>query len=268
MMQSKANTHDHRFLRYKQFSVWWLLIGWSLGEFLRCWGLPSIIGKVFLRAFQCNLDRWKRPIIYGDTSEWNLWHIWPSKYMLHSILYSILPQLLSVPSTFFTSSSLSSFSILNPCSFANSLLIDIPVAPLSNNTLTVASLCVSNFSNPTFIHTYLRGYKVRLTFLIPSVLLFRPYDAANKICAQGKKGKEERLRYILPNFCNIYLNYQNKPLHRMMFPWHLGVIPYQGNHSTTPYCIVQFSSTLYLLEDRQEPTALCFLLKPLLAPLS
>ena len=32
-------------------------------------------------------------------------------------------------------------------------------------------------------------------------------DAANKICAQGKEGKEERLRYILPNFCNIYLNY-------------------------------------------------------------
>jgi len=43
-------------------------------------------------------------------------------------------------------------------------------------------------------------------------------DAANKICAQGKEGKEERLGYILPNFCNIYLNYQNKPLHRMMFP--------------------------------------------------
>jgi len=59
------------------------------------------------------------------------------------------------------------------------------------------------------------------------------HDAANKICIQGKEGKKERLRYILPNFCNIYLNYQNKPLHRMMFPWYLGIIPYQGNHSAT-----------------------------------
>ena len=73
MVQSKANAHDHRFLRYKQFSIWWLLISWSLGGFLRCQGLPSIIGKVFLRAFQCNLDRWKRPIIRGDMSEWSLW---------------------------------------------------------------------------------------------------------------------------------------------------------------------------------------------------
>ena len=73
MMQSKANAHDHRFLRYKWFGVLWLLIGWSLGGFLRCRGLPSIIEKVFLRAFQCNLDRQKRPIIRGDMSEWSLW---------------------------------------------------------------------------------------------------------------------------------------------------------------------------------------------------
>ena len=46
MMQSKANACDHWFLRYKQFSVCWLLIGWFLGGFLRCRGLPSIIGKV------------------------------------------------------------------------------------------------------------------------------------------------------------------------------------------------------------------------------
>ena len=57
MMQSKANAHNHQFLRYKRFGVLWLLIGWSLSRFLRCRGLPSIIGKVLLRAFQCNLDR-------------------------------------------------------------------------------------------------------------------------------------------------------------------------------------------------------------------
>ena len=73
IIQSKTNAHNHRFLRYKQFSIWWLLIGWSLGGFLRCWGLPSIIGKVFLRAFQYSLDCWKKPIIHGDTSEWSLW---------------------------------------------------------------------------------------------------------------------------------------------------------------------------------------------------
>ena len=74
MMQSKANAHNHWFLRYKQFSVWWLLISWSLGGFLRCWGLPSIIEKVFLRAFQCSLDCQKRPSICGDRSKWSLWH--------------------------------------------------------------------------------------------------------------------------------------------------------------------------------------------------
>jgi len=39
-------------------------------------------------------------------------------------------------------------------------------------------------------------------------------DTANKIWTQGKEGKEERLRYILPNFCNIYLYYQNELLHK------------------------------------------------------
>ena len=74
LMQSKANIHNHQFLRYKCFSVWWLLISWSLSKYLWCWGVPSIIRKVFLRAFQYNLDGWNRPIIHGDTSEWSLWH--------------------------------------------------------------------------------------------------------------------------------------------------------------------------------------------------
>ena len=73
-MQSKANYHNHWFLRYKCFSIWWLLISWSLSGFLWCQGVPSIVGKVFLRAVQCNLDGWNRPIIYGDTSKWSLWH--------------------------------------------------------------------------------------------------------------------------------------------------------------------------------------------------
>ena len=73
MMQSKVNAHNHRFLRYKQFSIQWLLISWSFGGFLRCRGLPSIIGKVFLRAFQCNLDHQKRPSIHRDRSKWSLW---------------------------------------------------------------------------------------------------------------------------------------------------------------------------------------------------
>jgi len=38
-------------------------------------------------------------------------------------------------------------------------------------------------------------------------LLLLNSDAANKICAQGKEGKEERLRYILPTLFIIYLNY-------------------------------------------------------------
>ena len=120
MMQSKANAHNHQFLRYKQFSVWWLLIGWSLGVFLRCQGVPSIIGKVFVRAFQCNLDHWKRPSICGDRSEWSLWQ------STSSIITSpICIALTSIHSFFTNTLSLLSLSVptcqsglwLKPCAF-------------------------------------------------------------------------------------------------------------------------------------------------------
>jgi len=73
-MQLKVNVYNHWFLRYKYFSVQWLLISWSLSKYLWCRGVPSIIGKPFLRAFQYNLYGQNRPIIHGDTSEWSLWY--------------------------------------------------------------------------------------------------------------------------------------------------------------------------------------------------
>ena len=75
--------------------------------------------------------------------------------MLTSTLYITNPLILSVPFTFLTFTSLSSFLILNPYFSANLLFMDMPVAPLSNSVFTDTSSCVSIFSKLISIHTSL-----------------------------------------------------------------------------------------------------------------
>ena len=77
--------------------------------------------------------------------------------------------LLFVPSTFLTTTSLFNFCSLNLCLAAIFQSINIPVAPLSRNALTVIPLCVSIFSTLIFNYTSWNILNILLTsFSIPS----------------------------------------------------------------------------------------------------
>ena len=72
------------------------LISWWILKVSRA---PSIIGKVFLRAFQCNLDRRKRPSICGDRSKWSLWQdCFAKKYKL--VALKVKPVFRTLPERF------------------------------------------------------------------------------------------------------------------------------------------------------------------------
>jgi len=51
------------------------LINWYLNEYWLLWHILGIVGKVFIRAFRCILDRVNRASIYGVMAEWSLWQI-------------------------------------------------------------------------------------------------------------------------------------------------------------------------------------------------
>ena len=95
----------------------------------------------------------------------------PLKNILHSTWCIIALPTFTVLSTFLTNKGFFSLSILNSFSLAKAVFMNKPVALLSNNTFTTTPSWLSNFSNPTFIHTSLSSHSVRRTSLTLSVVL-------------------------------------------------------------------------------------------------